>query len=59
MSTCERLRGIVCPAHCKAEKEGTGCRDGWHGDLCIGPMAAGVLAVGTLAEAMRTAEGRR
>lgn len=30
---CDRLVGVVCPAHCNS----TVCRDGEHVDLCAGP----------------------
>lgn len=30
---CNRLIGIVCPAHCL----GVHCLDGFHVDLCVGP----------------------
>lgn len=33
MCTCNRLIGVVCPAHCNSSV----CRDGEHVDLCAGP----------------------
>lgn len=31
---CDRLVGVVCPAHCLGEH----CRDSVHVDLCVGPI---------------------